>query len=296
MLLVDELKEVCNQKSHYINKLKEEHDIFLEEALNMERELLDTINEKNQFISTLQNEKKTSQRELKLNKQSTTHTDAQENDTLMVENSNYEDRNSTSLFEEMEVANNTTEANERNDASTHFEDVDNIYQINTTRERNLIYETEAANITSEANERDNSIEEEDNTNQNLTKSHRKMYICGDQYAVGFPRAVTKIIDQSKYKINSNIRPNVELYEENAGAEADSDVEDQLKALDTESASSSVRNTSSPAPSTISIFTNSPVTADYDLDRTLADETLAEAVPGSQACGYTDHKSFIRYSQ
>ncbi|KAG5894730.1 hypothetical protein JTB14_006149 [Gonioctena quinquepunctata] len=45
------------------------------------------------------------------------------------------------------------------------------------------------------------------------------------------------------------------------AEADSDAEDRL---------------------------NSPVTADYNLDVTLADETLAEVVPDSQACDQTEH--------
>ncbi|KAG5874842.1 hypothetical protein JTB14_021914 [Gonioctena quinquepunctata] len=75
-------------------------------------------------------------------------------------------------------------------------------------------------------------------------------------------------------------------EENSEAEADSD--DQLNALDTESASRSGRNTSSAASSTSSIFTNSPVTADYNLDETLADETLAEVVPDSQACDKTEH--------
>ncbi|KAG5896913.1 hypothetical protein JTB14_028141 [Gonioctena quinquepunctata] len=77
-------------------------------------------------------------------------------------------------------------------------------------------------------------------------------------------------------------------EENSETEADSDAEDQLNALDTESASRSGRNTSSTASSTSSIFTNSPFTADYNLDETLADETLAEVVPDSQACDKTEH--------
>ncbi|KAG5895768.1 hypothetical protein JTB14_001616 [Gonioctena quinquepunctata] len=76
--------------------------------------------------------------------------------------------------------------------------------------------------------------------------------------------------------------------ENSEAEADSDAEDQLNALDTESASRSGRHTSSAASSTSSIFTNSPVTADYKLDETLADETLAEVVPDSQACDKIEH--------
>ncbi|KAG5873348.1 hypothetical protein JTB14_017798 [Gonioctena quinquepunctata] len=54
-------------------------------------------------------------------------------------------------------------------------------------------------------------------------------------------------------------------EENSEAEADSD-----------------------ASSTSSIFTNFPVTVDYNLHETLADETLAEVVPDSQACDKTEH--------
>ncbi|KAG5874318.1 hypothetical protein JTB14_010519 [Gonioctena quinquepunctata] len=64
--------------------------------------------------------------------------------------------------------------------------------------------------------------------------------------------------------------------------------DQLDALDTESAIRSGRNISSAASSTSSIFTNSPVTVDYNLDETLADETLAKVVPDSQACDKTEH--------
>ncbi|KAG5886823.1 hypothetical protein JTB14_006783 [Gonioctena quinquepunctata] len=76
--------------------------------------------------------------------------------------------------------------------------------------------------------------------------------------------------------------------ENSDAEADSDAEDQLDALDTESASRSGRNTSSAASSTSSIFTNYPVIADYNFDGILADETLAEVVLDSQACDKTEH--------
>ncbi|KAG5865901.1 hypothetical protein JTB14_029788 [Gonioctena quinquepunctata] len=72
------------------------------------------------------------------------------------------------------------------------------------------------------------------------------------------------------------------------AEADSDAEDQLNALDTESASRSGRNTSSAASSTSCVFTNPPVTADYNLDETITDETLAEVVPDSQVCDKTEH--------
>ncbi|KAG5887670.1 hypothetical protein JTB14_011517 [Gonioctena quinquepunctata] len=76
-------------------------------------------------------------------------------------------------------------------------------------------------------------------------------------------------------------------EENSEAGADSDAEDQLNALETKSASRSGRNTPSAASSTNSIFTNFPVTADYNLDETLADERLAEVVPDSQACDNTE---------
>ncbi|KAG5879570.1 hypothetical protein JTB14_019865 [Gonioctena quinquepunctata] len=57
-------------------------------------------------------------------------------------------------------------------------------------------------------------------------------------------------------------------EENSEAEADSDAEVQSDALDTESASR--------------------IIAAYNLDETLADETLAEVVPDSQACDKTEH--------
>ncbi|KAG5900554.1 hypothetical protein JTB14_022861 [Gonioctena quinquepunctata] len=72
------------------------------------------------------------------------------------------------------------------------------------------------------------------------------------------------------------------------AEADLDAEDQLNALDTKSASRSGRSTSSAASSTSSIFTNFPISADYNLNETLPDETLAEVVPDSQACDKTEH--------